>query len=185
MQPLLQTQIPTTLVMLALAALLFYFMIIRPARRQMTAQKTRQQELRDATHPGVRVMLASGLVGTVQHVGERQMILELAPGVEVTVLKDAISKIMTPDEEDFEYEESEDEAGRYEDGQYEDGDAQYGEPAGSVSDGWSPESWSPGSESQATSTGDEQFAPVIDTEPAEPLDRPDVAEPAHDADRRS
>jgi preprotein translocase subunit YajC len=50
--------------------------------------------------PGNRVMLASGLFGTVISVGPKQVVLEISPGAEVTVLKQAISRIVTAEDED-------------------------------------------------------------------------------------
>ena len=54
----------------------------------------------NAISPGSRVMLGSGLFGTVVSVGPRQVVLEISPGAEVTVLKQAISKVVTDDDED-------------------------------------------------------------------------------------
>jgi hypothetical protein len=45
-------------------------------------------------------MLASGLFGTVVSVGAKQVVLETSPGSELTVLKQAISKIVTEADED-------------------------------------------------------------------------------------
>jgi preprotein translocase subunit YajC len=53
-----------------------------------------------AISPGSRVMLGSGLFGTVVAVGPRQVVLEISPGAEVTVLKQAISKVVTDEDED-------------------------------------------------------------------------------------
>jgi len=86
----------TTLIFIALLALAFYFLILRPQRkRQQAVQKTM-----NALSPGNRVMLASGLFGTVVSVGPKQVVLEISPGTELTVLKQAISRIVTADDED-------------------------------------------------------------------------------------
>jgi preprotein translocase subunit YajC len=86
----------TTLIFIALLALAFYFLILRPQRkRQQAVQRTM-----NALSAGNRVMLASGLFGTVVSVGPRQVVLEISPGAEVTVLKQAISRIVTPEDED-------------------------------------------------------------------------------------
>ena len=62
--------------MIALLALAFYFLILRPQRkRQQAVQKTM-----NALSPGNRVMLASGLFGTVVSVGPKQVVLETSPG---------------------------------------------------------------------------------------------------------
>jgi preprotein translocase subunit YajC len=86
----------TTLIFIALLALVFYFLILRPQRKR---QQAVQQTL-NALSPGDRVMLASGLFGTVVSVGAKQVVLEVSPGAEVTVLKQAVSRIVTEADED-------------------------------------------------------------------------------------
>ena len=86
----------STLIFIALLVAAFYFLILRPQRkRQQTLQKTMT-----ALSPGSRVMLGSGVFGTVVSVGPRQVVLEISPGAELTVLKQAITKIVTEDDED-------------------------------------------------------------------------------------
>lgn len=81
---------------------LFYFMIIRPQRKRMQQHQEMQQQLQ----PGARVLLTSGMFGTVVHVGERQLVIELAPGTEVTVLKGNIARPANADEEEFEFDDA-------------------------------------------------------------------------------
>jgi preprotein translocase subunit YajC len=86
----------STLIFIALLVVAFYFLILRPQRkRQQALQRTM-----GAISPGSRVMLGSGLFGTVVAVGPRQVVLEISPGAEVTVLKQAISKVVTDEDED-------------------------------------------------------------------------------------
>ena len=86
----------STFIFIALLVVAFYFLILRPQRKR---QQTMQQTM-NAISPGSRVMLGSGLFGTVVSVGPRQIVLEVSPGAEVTVLKQAISKVVTDDDED-------------------------------------------------------------------------------------
>jgi preprotein translocase subunit YajC len=86
----------TTLIFIALLAVAFYFLILRPQRRRQAAI----QQTMNSISPGDRVMLASGLFGTVISVGTRQIVLEISPGAELTVLKQAISRIVTDEDED-------------------------------------------------------------------------------------
>jgi len=86
----------TTLIFIALLALVFYFLILRPQRKRQQAI----QQTMNALSPGDRVMLGSGLFGTVVSVGPKQVVLEVSPGSELTVLKQAISKIVTEADED-------------------------------------------------------------------------------------
>ena len=91
----------STVLMLVLMGAAFYFLLIRP--QQKRAKK--QAEMTNALAPGARVMLSSGVFGTIRHLGDRQAIIEIAPGIEMTVVKQAIMKIVDPSEEEFEYEE--------------------------------------------------------------------------------
>lgn len=86
----------STLIFIGLLVFAFYFLILRPQRKR---QQTMQQTM-NAISPGTRVMLGSGLFGTVISVGPRQVVLEISPGTELTVLKQAISKIVTDADED-------------------------------------------------------------------------------------
>lgn len=56
----------------------------------------------NALQPGTRVLLTSGIFATISHTGERHAIIELAPGVEVTMVKSSIARVATDDEEEFE-----------------------------------------------------------------------------------
>ena len=86
----------STLIFIALLVAAFYFLILRPQRKRQQAQ----HQTMNALSPGSRVMLASGVFGTVVSVGPRQVVLEISPGAELTVLKQAITKIVTEDDED-------------------------------------------------------------------------------------
>ncbi|HVD80379.1 MAG TPA: preprotein translocase subunit YajC [Propionibacteriaceae bacterium] len=97
----------STLIFIALLVVAFYFLILRPQRKRQQAL----QQTMNSISPGSRVMLGSGLFGTVVSVGPRQAVLEISPGAEVTVLKQAISKVVTDADEDRldELDEEEDE----------------------------------------------------------------------------
>ena len=94
----------STLILIALMVVAFYFLIMRPQRRRQQAIAKTLSELT----PGTRVMLGSGLFGTVIAVGEKQVVLEISPGTELTVLKQAVSRVVTSDDEDVEFDEAED-----------------------------------------------------------------------------
>ena len=86
----------STLILIALMVVAFYLLIMRPQRkRQMEIQRTLS-----ALAPGQRVMLGSGLFGTVLAVGEKQVVLEISPGNELTVLKQAVARVVTEGDED-------------------------------------------------------------------------------------
>lgn len=76
-------------------ALLFWLMVVRPASR-------RQKELarlQSSLEPGQRVMLSSGIFGTITSVLDDRVRVEIAPGVEVEVVRPAIGSVV-PLEED-------------------------------------------------------------------------------------
>jgi preprotein translocase subunit YajC len=86
----------STVIFIALLVAAFYFLILRPQRKRQQAL----QHTMNALSPGSRVMLGSGVFGTILSVGPRQVVLEISPGAELTVLKQAISKVVTEDDED-------------------------------------------------------------------------------------
>jgi preprotein translocase subunit YajC len=70
-------------------AVLFWLMVVRPASR-------RQKELarvQAALEPGQRVMLSSGIFGTVNQVVDDRVHVEIAPGVVVEVVRPAIGSV--------------------------------------------------------------------------------------------
>jgi len=86
------------LMMIALFAVM-YFLMIRPQQKRAK----QHQEMQSGLSAGERVLLTSGMFGTVAHVGERQIIVELAPGVEVTVLKGNVARKVSAEDEEFEF----------------------------------------------------------------------------------
>lgn len=86
-----------TIIMIVLIGVAFYFLMIRPQQKRAKDQKAKMAAL----EPGARVMTISGIFGTIRHLGEKQAIIEVAPGVEFTIDKRAIST--QPVEDEFEY----------------------------------------------------------------------------------
>lgn len=71
---------------------LFWFMVIRPAKR-------RQQEvtsLQSSIEVGQRVMMSSGVFGTITSITDDRARLEIAPGTEIEIARAAIAKVDTP-----------------------------------------------------------------------------------------
>jgi preprotein translocase subunit YajC len=132
----------STLMLVALMAAAFYFLIIRPQRKRQQAMQKTMSEL----EPGTRVMLSSGLFGTVVSVGEKQIVLEISPGAELTVLKQAVARVVTDADEDLEETDEDDEPEDI------DGDALT-----------QPEAW-PGETRQSNGTEPVSPPPAIDSE---------------------
>lgn len=87
----------STIAMIALMGGAVYFLMIRP--QQKKAKET--ANLMSSLEPGSRVMTISGIVGTIKYLGDKQAILEVSPGVEITMDKRALSTQPVVDE--FEY----------------------------------------------------------------------------------
>lgn len=86
-----------TIGMIALMGGAVYFLMIRPQQKRAKEQAA----LMSSLEPGARVMTISGIVGTIKYLGEKQAILEISPGVEMTMDKRALSTQPVVDE--FEY----------------------------------------------------------------------------------
>src|SRR3954467_8772218 len=86
----------STLVLIALMVVAFYFLIMRPQKKRQQAMQKTMRELQ----PGTRVLLGSGVFGTILSVGAKQATLEVSPGSELTVLKQAIVRVVPPADED-------------------------------------------------------------------------------------
>jgi preprotein translocase subunit YajC len=93
----------------------FYFLMIRPQRRRQ--QQAAQQQ--NTVLPGARVRTTAGMYATVVAVEDNDVILEVAPGVEVRYLKRAIMEVVTPaeaeDGDTFEDGETFEDTGEYSD----------------------------------------------------------------------
>jgi len=74
----------------------FYFLMIRPQRRR---QQQVQQQQKTVT-PGAQVRTTAGMYATVVEVDGDDVVLEVAPGVEVRYLKRAIMEVITPGDEE-------------------------------------------------------------------------------------
>jgi preprotein translocase subunit YajC len=74
----------------------FYFLMIRPQRRrqQQAAQK------QNTVTPGARVRTTAGMYATVVAVDGDDVVLEVAPNIEVRYLKRAIMEVIAPGDAD-------------------------------------------------------------------------------------
>lgn len=85
-----------TLLLLPLMVVAFYFLLIRPQRKRAA----QQQKLISEMVPGERVVTHSGIFGTLVSSGTKQSVLQIAPGLEITVLKQAIARVVRAEDED-------------------------------------------------------------------------------------
>ena len=83
-----------TFLILAVLIGLFYFLIMRPQRnRQRKAMETQNQVM-----PGSRVRTTAGMYGTIVSGDDRDVVLEIAPGVQVKMLRRAIMDVVPTDD---------------------------------------------------------------------------------------
>ena len=84
----------TFLLLIVLVFVGFYFLMIRPQRRR---QQAAQQQQRTLT-PGAQVRTTAGMYGTVSAVDGDDVIIEVAPGVEVRMMRRAVMEVVSPGE---------------------------------------------------------------------------------------
>ncbi len=82
-----------TLLPIILIGVVFYLLIMRPARNR----QRKQAELMSTLMPGTQVMTTAGVYGTVVSVDDDDAELEIAPGVVIRVVKAAIGKVIQPE----------------------------------------------------------------------------------------
>jgi preprotein translocase subunit YajC len=82
-----------TFIILAVLVGLFYLLIMRPQRnRQRKAMQTQSQVV-----PGQRIRTTAGMYGTVVSGDDRDVVIEISPGVQVTMLRRAIMEVVSDD----------------------------------------------------------------------------------------
>ena len=82
----------SNLVPFLLLAVAFWFLLLRPQRKRAQEAVT----LRRSMHVGASVMTTSGLYGTVAHIDEDAVLLEVAPGVTNRYATAAVARILSP-----------------------------------------------------------------------------------------
>jgi preprotein translocase subunit YajC len=85
----------STLILILIVVVAFYFLMIRPQqrRKQQAAQKS------SSVAVGARVRTTAGMYATVVAVDGDDVVLEVAPGVEVRYMKRAIMDVVSPGDE--------------------------------------------------------------------------------------
>jgi preprotein translocase subunit YajC len=129
--PLAQAASPTNPVVQFLPFIvlggLFYLLLIRPQQRRAKAQRA----LINAVEVGEEIVTTSGIYGTVTAIDDEEGVVdvEIAPGVEIRMLRAGIGRLAVPDDGSYDDEEDEGDDGD------EDGDGDENEEQPSVSDG--------------------------------------------------
>jgi preprotein translocase subunit YajC len=83
------------LIFLAALAAVFWFLIIRPQKRRQSAH----QSMLSALSTGDEVITAGGVFGRVRRIEEDHLVLEIAPGTEIRLAKDAVANVVPKLEE--------------------------------------------------------------------------------------
>jgi len=78
------------LVPFLLMILIFYFLLIRPQQKQM---KERNEMLK-SLKPGDKILTNAGLIGTIINIKEQEMEVEIAKGVKVNFVKNAVATVL-------------------------------------------------------------------------------------------
>jgi preprotein translocase subunit YajC len=87
---------PSSLILILVVVVAFYLLMIRPQqrRRQQAAQK------QDTVQPGARVRTTAGMYATVVDVDGDDVVLEIAPGIEVRYMRKAVMDVVSGPETD-------------------------------------------------------------------------------------
>jgi preprotein translocase subunit YajC len=86
---------PSTLILILVVVVAFYMLMIRPQRRR----QQQAQQKQSSVQPGARVRTTAGMYATVVDVDGDDVILEVAPGVEVRYMKRAVMDVVSPGDE--------------------------------------------------------------------------------------
>jgi preprotein translocase subunit YajC len=87
---------PSSLILILVVVVAFYLLMIRPQqrRRQQAAQK------QNTIEPGARVRTTAGMYATVVEVDGDDVVLEIAPGIEVRYMRKAVMDVVSGPEAD-------------------------------------------------------------------------------------
>src|SRR6266700_7850769 len=81
----------TLIIILVLIFGIFYFLMIRPQRNR----QRQVMQVQNTVMPGQRVRTTAGMYGTVTAVEDGDVVIEVAPGVEIRYLKRAIMDVLS------------------------------------------------------------------------------------------
>ena len=80
-------QMVGNIVLFGFLFLFIYFVMIRPNKKA----RAEHQRMVESVQPGDEVMTTTGIFGTVRSIGDEELRLEVAPGVEIRMVKRAIA----------------------------------------------------------------------------------------------
>ena len=83
------------LIFLAALAAVFWFLLVRPQRRR----QAQHQSMVAGLSTGDEVITAGGVFGKVRTIADDHLVLEIAPGTEIRLAKEAVANIVPRPEE--------------------------------------------------------------------------------------
>jgi len=86
---------PGPLIFLVAMAAVFWFLLIRPQRQRRAAHQTMVSGLGS----GDEVITAGGIFGRVRSITDDHILLEIAPGTEIRLAKEAVATIVPKEDE--------------------------------------------------------------------------------------
>ena len=92
----------TPILIVVVIGVAVYFLMMRPQQRR----RKQMMQVNNELQPGQRVRTTAGIYGTIVGVDGQDLDLEIAPGVEVRIMRRAIMDVV-PDNTGMEYEEPE------------------------------------------------------------------------------
>ncbi len=88
---------PSSLILILVVVVAFYLLMIRPQQRR----RQQAQQKQSTIAPGARVRTTAGMYATVVDVDGDDVILEIAPGIEVRYMKRAVMDVVSGPEDDI------------------------------------------------------------------------------------
>ncbi len=85
-----QGDLLTTMLPMVAIFVVFYFLLIRPQQKKAKEHRA----MIDAIEKGNEVVTSGGIVGRVSRLTEQYVTIEVAPGVEITLQRQAISQLL-------------------------------------------------------------------------------------------
>jgi preprotein translocase subunit YajC len=84
---------------------IFYFLMIRPQQRRVREQRS----LQNSVEVGDEVMTTAGIFGTVTEVDDDEgtVMVEIAPGTRIRMVRSGIARRLTEDDEEYDDEPEE------------------------------------------------------------------------------
>lgn len=87
----MNSQVLTQLLFLGVLVAAFWFLLIRPQQQQ----RKKHDEMVAALQPGTRVLTIGGIFGTVKELEGDNVLLEIADGVDIEMVRGAVGNIVS------------------------------------------------------------------------------------------